>query len=216
MHDNTIAGGERVAELVSAPFSREELTFVDELVAELRSIRGSDPETSSSGPELPAGAALHVHVDGSRFEDPSSVFRLVRNHRAAEPVLRRLLRTGPSMKRARPLPAKLEVSLGTLAARGASFDAVRETIRRHAGSRAYGLNVFNLAERDPKKLTVELKLASATLDSGRIRAIRELFVAMVQCALRGDDTGPASDDDLWLQRLGLEPELRAVLTEPAT
>ncbi|MBI4818234.1 MAG: amidoligase family protein [Deltaproteobacteria bacterium] len=183
VHDNSLTGGERVAELVTTPLLRVELGALEAALASVRSWEGVS---------LPEGSALHVHVDAEPLREARTLFALTSLFSTHEGRLRTLLATSPKMTRAQPLPRKLVVALGNLAARRAPFEAVERAIGLYVSSRAFGLNLYNLVAKDPNKLTVELKLAAATLDFRRIVAIRELFVAMVGWALRAQ--GPSSTD----------------------
>lgn len=165
VHDNTLAGGERVAEIVSSPMLREDLPAFAQIVAFIRDIPGV---------EIPETAALHVHVDGTGFQESAALICLIEAFEAIEPALRA---SAPvALRRAATLPSALLVELR---------DGVpwRDALRAHVPSRAFALNLYNLIADEPHKLTVELKLAGATLDPAKVLALREMFVALAAGAL---------------------------------
>lgn len=176
VHDNTLAGGERVAELVTRPLLRADLPWLESVVARLAAIDGC---------VVPESGALHVHLDGRAFCSAEVLARLVRTWLARETELRELAGTTAAMRRAGPLPEALAPALEALARCGATWDQARAELARHVTSRSFGLNLYNLVENDPQKLTVELKIARGSLDPARVIAIRELAVALAQFVLEG-------------------------------
>lgn len=170
VHDNTLAGGERVAELVTAPLWRADLGG---LRAALEVIGAIDGVTT------PDTAALHVHLDGAPFLEARPLSRLIALFSRLEPALRVLTRTPPGLRRAAPLPPALGAELRSELA----WAEVEALLRREIEHRGYALNLYNLIAGDPQKLTVELKLAGATIDPARVVAIRELYVRIALAAL---------------------------------
>ncbi|MCC7383226.1 MAG: amidoligase family protein [Deltaproteobacteria bacterium] len=203
VHDNTLAGGERVAELVTKPLRRHELDWLEDLVGTIALIEGCT---------LPDTAALHVHVDGRPFLATRPLAQLARIYRDFEGALRALLRTPPALKRAAALPLPLVGALIALAEGERPFAEAREVLRAHVLSRGFGLNLFNLIDPDPAKLTVELKLAAATLDPRRVIATRELFVHLSARALDPPlEACPRTDGAALLEWLDLPRAHRAAL-----
>ncbi|MCK6546775.1 amidoligase family protein [Myxococcota bacterium] len=204
VHDNTIAGGERVAELVTPPLARARLPWLVDLLHMLAEIPGI---------VIPESGALHVHVDGRPFREVRALTSLVELYVAAEPVLRAVLATPDSFRAAQPLPSALLPALRELAAKDAPFDDVKALLARRIRDRRHGLNLYNLHEDDDAKLTVELKLARGTLDAARVVAIRELFVACAGWALAhaGQAPGAIATRDALFERVELAAEHRATL-----
>lgn len=172
VHDNTLAGGERVAELVTPPLLRDQLPVVADVVAFIGAI---------DGVTIPETAALHVHVDGAPFLDPASLLRLVDLYTAREDQLKTAMRTPSGLRRAQALPPELRPAL---AAAKTTAD-LQAALRAHVLTRGHALNLYNLAAGEPHKLTVELKIAGSTLDPGQVVMVRELFVGLALEALLG-------------------------------
>lgn len=171
VHDNTLPGGERVAEVVTRPFREEELPWLDALLGALGGVEGVT---------LPPQAALHVHADGAAFQDASRLARLVELYGEEEAELRAFARTPEVFKRAKALPEALAAELR----RTYTWDAAAAVLRAHVPDRGFGLNLYNLIAGEPNKLTVELKLAAASLDPARVRAVRARFLDLLERALR--------------------------------
>lgn len=170
VHDNTLAGGERVAELVTAPLWRADLGALSAALEVIGAIDGvTTPDT----------AALHVHLDGAPFLEARALSRLIALFSRLEPALAVLTRTPPGLRRAAPLPRALVAELRA----ELSWSAVEALLRREIQHRGYALNLYNLIAQDPQKLTVELKLAGSTIDPARVVAIRELYVRLALVAL---------------------------------
>jgi hypothetical protein len=204
VHDNTIAGGERVAELVTPPLTRARMPWLVDLLRVLGEIPGII---------IPDSGALHVHVDGRPFCDARALTALVELYTSAEAVLRAVLATPETFRAAQPLPATLLPSLRELVAKDAPFDDVKRLLARRIRDRRHGLNLYNLHEADDAKLTVELKLARGTLAPERVLAIRELFVACARWALEhpGEAPGVITSAHALFERVALADEHRAAL-----
>ncbi len=196
VHDNTLNGGERVAEIVTVPFTRDGMPFIAEICRLLAAI---------DGVSLPEGAAVHVHADATQVMAAKPIARLVTLYETYEPTLRAWCKTSKKMKSAGPLPVKLADELRALASRAASYEAVVAVLRTHVKHSRYGLNLNNLANQDPNKHTVELKLPSATLDAERVSALRELFVAMVGFAVAETAMPETNSPQALALLLGVEP-----------
>ncbi len=163
VHDNTLAGGERVAELVTAPFHRSDLGALADVVRLIGAI---------DGVTLPDTAALHVHLDGAPFLEARALMRLIDLFTAEAAALAERVRMPSGLRRAQPLPPALRDALHD----AMRVEDVQATLRQHIPGRGFALNLYNLAAGEPDKLTVELKIAGATLDPAQVIEVRELFV----------------------------------------
>ncbi|MFH1810789.1 MAG: amidoligase family protein [Pseudomonadota bacterium] len=175
VHDNTLAGGERVAEVITPPLAPEQADWLAALIAQLAAVPGI---------EVPPRAALHVHVDGKALCDAETLARLVALYLDHEALLRRWLHTPTGLHADRRMPHALLRSLH--AGVGQPWEQVRPTLARALPDNCCGLNLYNLAHDRRDKLTVELKLAAASLDPAWVLAVRALFVALVELALACD------------------------------
>lgn len=173
VHDNTLPGGERVAEVVTAPLLRGDLPVLAEAVALIRDV---------DGVEIPPTAALHVHLDGAPFLEARALMRLIDLYAAREADLIERVRMPSGLRRAQPLPPALRAALRE----DLAVAEVQAVIRAHVHGRSHALNVYNLAAGEPDKLTVELKIAGSTLDPAQVIAVRELYVALGLEALAPD------------------------------
>lgn len=191
VHDNTIAGGERVAEVVTPPFGPDRLGWLRGLVESLAAIPGI---------ALPEAGALHVHVDGRCLCDAAALARLVALYLRLETRLRRWLRTPATARSAQPLAAALLPALQQIA--GQSWPEARAALAPLVRDRGCGLNLYNLLHQVDDKFTVELKLAAASLDPDWVLAVRALFLRLV--AMACDSRLDLSCDDAALLRL-LDP-----------
>lgn len=163
VHDNTLAGGERVAELVTAPFHRGDLPALADVVRLIGAI---------DGVTIPDTAALHVHLDGAPFLEARALIRLIELFTAQAADLAARTRMPSGLRRAQPLPPGLRAALHERM----SAAEVQATLRQHIPTRGHALNLYNLAAGEPEKLTVELKIAGSTLDPAQVIEVRELFV----------------------------------------
>jgi len=177
VHDNTLAGGERVAEIVTAPLFRSELDLVDEVLETVSEI---------GDVEAPPGAGLHVHLDGAQFFHVGRLRALVAAYLHFEPALRSLVRTPPGLRRARALPPSLVSELASLPEE-TPWPEAAQVILRHVHDRSFGLNLYNLALAVPTKPTVEFKIAASTADAAKVIEVRELYVRLAAFALSGGD-----------------------------
>lgn len=177
VHDNTIAGGERVAEVVTAPLARDRLGDVVAICEVARSFEGVS---------IPTGAALHVHLDGARFLAARPLSRLVQAYARFEAELFERVERPEGLRRAGPLPEGFAGLLELTAERGAPWEETAPLVAAAFKSRDHGLNLYNLGHDVKEKLTVELKIAKSTLEPERIIEIRELYVRLAGWAL-GED-----------------------------
>lgn len=176
VHDNTLAGGERVAEIVTAPLARPDLPWLIDLVSFIGGIEGCT---------VPEGAALHVHVDGRPFRNAAVLARLVAFYTEHEEALMRFAGTTRAMRRAKSLPIAFVDALLERAREDATWDVAQRLILDHIPSREFGLNLFNLVQNDPAKLTVEFKIARGTLEPDRVLELRALYLAIAEYAITG-------------------------------
>lgn len=180
VHDNTIAGGERVAEVVTAPLRRDQLGDLFTICEAARSFEGVS---------IPDGAALHVHLDGAPFLDARPLSRLVQAYLRFESELFERVGRPEALRRAGPLPEGFADLLELTARRSASWEETAPLVAAAFKSRDHGLNLYNVGHDVKEKLTVELKIAGSTLDPDRIVEIRELYVRLADWAL-GEDPMP--------------------------
>ncbi|MBI5510562.1 MAG: hypothetical protein HY903_17535 [Deltaproteobacteria bacterium] len=156
---------------------------------------------SIPGVSLPPRAALHVHVDGRGFCDPTRLARLVALFSLWEPVLRRWLRTPSDLLAAKALPTELAPRLHQLAVAGAPWSAAQQALRELLAGRGHALNLYNLAVDEPGKRTVEFKLAAPSLSLPFIEAVRQVAVGFAALALDTERNAPVDDEAELLQAL---------------
>jgi len=202
VHDNTIAGGERVAEVITPPLEPERVGWLRDLVERLAAVEGI---------EVPRRAALHVHVDAGELRDVEALARLVSLYFDHQARLRRWLRTPGRLHADQPMPRGLVLALQR--AVGQPWAEVRPALAHELRDKRCGLNLYNLLHDVPDKLTVELKLAAASLVPDRVLAVRELFLRLVLLALALDAPLPRGEAAL---RQAIDPggEVIPVLTRP--
>lgn len=183
VHDNTIAGGLRVAELITAPMAQDSDLDLARLIETVGQFLGIT---------VPARSALHVHVDGAAFCAPAPLLRLVQLYNRFAPLLRRWLRSPDNLLQARPLPPVVESTLRNFEQR--SWAATQHALRPLIADRGYGLNLYNLLHPHPDKLTVEVKIAGGSLDPAWIVAARRLVLNLAHLALQINQALPTSQD----------------------
>jgi len=203
VHDNTIAGGERVAEVITPPLMPEQVPWLGELVEALAAI---------DGVAVPPRSALHVHVDGRPFCEAEPLARLVSIYLDHQVTLRRWLRTPPGLHADRPLPGGFLRALQQ--AVGREWEVARPSLARQLHDKRAGLCLYNVVHGVADKLTIELKLAGGSLEADRVLAVRELFLRLALRAADLDADLPADEVGL---RAALDPdaEITPVLEQEA-
>lgn len=176
VHDQTLAGGDRVVEIVSRPAPRTELeNRIRLLLSALRRLGGYHFSDS---------CALHVHLDATELGGPL-LRELIVLWSQREARLREHLGTPAGLSSASPLPAELVSQVGSLS-RDAERCVLVETLRPwfRESPPGWGLNLANIVAGSKGKPTLEFKIAPASDDEGLVFGAIECFVSLVDEACR--------------------------------
>jgi hypothetical protein len=171
LHDNTIDGGERVCELVTAPMRGQALR--NRLGRILQALR------ERARYHFTEATALHVHVEHKVLAHPRHLQRLIALYAEAEPQLRTRLQTPSGLQRAKPLPPAVLNWRST----SDSWDQARAELAPHVPERDHALNLHNLVTNDADKPTIELKIAASTDDIDDVMEARAAFIELITRAV---------------------------------
>ncbi len=206
VRDGSLSGGEYSGEIVSPVLAYDDIELLQNVVRAVR----------AAGASVDDSAAIHIHVDGARF-DAKSVTNLVKFMHKQERLLEHALAISPTRlsRYCRPIdPAFVE---RLEARRPKTMQELKDAWygnqvtlpSRYHQSRYHGLNLNSLFFRG----TIEFRLFNGTLHAGEVKAYIQLVLALAANALSSKaasskrrDFDPATakyDFRVVLLRLGL-------------
>jgi hypothetical protein len=186
----TPSGGERErpCEIVTPPITSDHESALEELLGPAREL----------GFMIPVEGAVHVHLDGGPFREPSALANVVRLFGWWREPLRRLLGTNPHCRRLAPLPAEL-VAVGSGTPTSAQL---RDAAARAGVTKFFDVNLTQLLRDDPVRDTIEVRIMPAALFGAEVVESAALVEALLERCLDPAPFPPPPDDlDAAVQQL---------------
>ena len=167
----TPSGGERErpCEIVTPPFASDHETALEELLGPAREL----------GFTVPVESAVHVHLDGGPFREPSALANVIRLFGWWREPLRELFGTNPQCRRLAALPDELvEVASGTPTAQ-----QLREAAARGRLTKFFDVNLTQLLRDDPLRDTIEVRILPGALLGAQVVESAALVEALLERCL---------------------------------
>jgi len=167
----TPAGGERErpCEIVTPPLTEAHGVALEDLLGPARDL----------GFTVPAEAAVHLHLDGAPFRDPSALANVVRLFAHWREPLRTLLGTNSHCRRLAPLPAELVAVVdGT-----PTTEELRDAAERGGLSKFFDVNLTQLLRDDPIRDTIEIRILPGALEADEVIAHATIVEGLLERCL---------------------------------
>lgn len=163
---------ERACEIVTPPLAGNHFAALDALLAPAREM----------GFFLPHEGAVHLHFDGRPLQNAAVLQRVIRALEEQRAALREASATNPACRRLGPQP---QAVLDTIFAPDFAALSWPQAVARlaEAGPTKYcDFNILNLLGRNPRKLTLEVRILGPSLDTAWILDRAKIFATLFcQC-----------------------------------
>jgi hypothetical protein len=152
----TPSGGERErpCEIVTPPLTDGHADYLDGVLSPARDL----------GFTVPQEAAVHVHIDGGPFRDPTALANVVRLFGWWREPLRALLGTNERCRRLAPLPAGLVDVVHS----APSYEQLRDAAAAGGLTKFFDVNLTQLLRDVPLRDTLEVRILPGALTADDI------------------------------------------------